>query len=860
MVFSQELREQIEVNYQAALPFLGQRRQAVEQAAAQCTGEQQLFLKFLYGAMPLSDAANYDVPLFLAYVDHGLFLLKNIPWCRELPPQVFLNDVLFHRVNSEEITNCRPVFFGEVFPVVQGKPMEQAILDLNYWCLQNATYCLTDNRTASPLTVLGCAYGRCGEESTFTVTALRSVGIPARQVYAPKWSHCDDNHAWVEVWCGGQWHYLGACEPEEVLDKGWFTAAASRAMLVHSRTFAAHGPYQITQPGEQPVSKEGCTQFWNQLRRYADVTTLTISVIENSRPVRGANISLELLNYSQFSPIAAFTTGEDGTATVTVGLGDLHLHVKKAGRFLTQKVDTRAAAAVTVDFSAASSQQTEEYAGADFEMLPPKDSMHFWTQLSQEAVQRHQRRFDDSVAIRKRREAAFPTAQQGAQLLDALGYPQPLADAAAACMEKARSNAPQLLYFLQAGGAPKEKEYRVRLLESLTEKDYTDLKAEILQEAFCAAMAYENTAPKDLFVPYVMCPRISLEVLQPWRSALLNAWSREEQNSFRACPPLLWQWITGHISLETQREYSELITTPASLLAVGRGTLLSQKVLFVAACRALGIPARLSPEDGRAQYWDGEQFVSPQQEDQGSTVEFTITTAEKEPWVYFQNWSLARLGQGTYKTLDLSQKQWQSGALTLQLPQGSYRLITCKRMPTGGLFAKEYRFCAKAGGKNTIDITQRTARLSDLLENREIPDFVLKDSARNPVQASKLTAGKKNVLLWLEEGKEPTEHILNEILDQPQTFSALDAQIIFVLHSENALKNEKIAKVLKAVPGIVVCYDDFRDTLSSLARRMYVDPDKLPLVVLTNPGLNGIYGSSGYNVGLGDLIIKILME
>jgi hypothetical protein len=48
--------------------------------------------------------------------------------------------------------------------------------------------------------------------------------------------------------------------------------------------------------------------------------------------------------------------------------------------------------------------------------------------------------------------------------------------------------------------------------------------------------------------------------------------------------------------------------------------------------------------------------------------------------------------------------------------------------------------------------------------------------------------------------------------------------------------------------------------MSMLARRMYIDPDKLPIVVLTSHGLNGIYGSSGYNVGLGDLIIKIFSE
>ena len=80
---------------------------------------------------------------------------------------------------------------------------------------------------------------------------MRSAGIPARPVYVPRWSHCDDNHAWVEVWCDGDWHYLGACEPEAVLDKSWFTNAASRAMMIGSRW------YDHAMPDEKVIGKDG---------------------------------------------------------------------------------------------------------------------------------------------------------------------------------------------------------------------------------------------------------------------------------------------------------------------------------------------------------------------------------------------------------------------------------------------------------------------------------------------------------------------------------------------------------------------------------------------------------------------------
>ena len=81
------------------------------------------------------------------------------------------------------------------------------------------------------------ARGRCGEESTLAVSAMRSVGIPARQCYVPRWAHCDDNHAWVEVWADGDWHYLGACEPEPVLDKVGLLQLHQRQCLFMQRHF-----------------------------------------------------------------------------------------------------------------------------------------------------------------------------------------------------------------------------------------------------------------------------------------------------------------------------------------------------------------------------------------------------------------------------------------------------------------------------------------------------------------------------------------------------------------------------------------------------------------------------------------------
>jgi hypothetical protein len=160
------------------------------------------------------------------------------------------------------------------------------------------------------------------------VAALRTAGIPARQVYVPRWSHTDDNHAWVEVWVDGEWHFLGACEPEPVLDRGWFTEPASRAMLVHTKAFGAYA-------GEEPlVRKEEKFAEINCLHRYAMTKDAVVQVVDGTgAPVAGAAVDYRLYNYAEFFPLATLTTDTAGYVTLNTGLGDLLIWAHKKDDF-----------------------------------------------------------------------------------------------------------------------------------------------------------------------------------------------------------------------------------------------------------------------------------------------------------------------------------------------------------------------------------------------------------------------------------------------------------------------------------------------------------------------------------------------
>lgn len=855
--FSPTLCEKAEQYFEAARPYFGGREAEIMENLERCDDAQKICMKYLYGTMPISDIANYDFSLFLSYVDHALFLRKNIAWCQTIPEDIFFNHVLYYRVNTEDIVDCRRAFYDLCWPRLvsanKTTSMKEAALELNYWCFENATYRQTDDRTANPLTVLRCAYGRCGEESTFATTAFRSVGIPTRQIYTPRWPHCDDNHAWIEVWCDGDWHYLGACEPEEVLDKGWFTAAASRAMIIHSRMFSDYVE------NEEIVTHEGLTTVCNELFRYADKQTFSIRVTENGKPLSGVSLRIELLNYSEFFPISTLISDENGKASITLGLGDLHIHAVKDGKFLTRLVDSRKESSVTLDFSQATACQTEELKGEEYDVVPPKDNMKFAVRLTDEQKETQQKKFDTAAALLHQKEATFYSEDSAAEAAKKLGLSGEAAQFAAKAIFDSKGNSEEIFRFLNAAHSLEEMQLRAKLLQTLTVKDKTDLSADILENHF-ANTPKQADLPEDIFVPYLLSPRVSTEKLTNWRTELACLFTEEQKNTFRANPESAWSWILEHISSHDEREYGSLIASPAQLLKVGFGSHLSKKVLFVALCRTLGIPARLNPETKSAQYYSNGSFHNVEIDSKEATLPFTVISGDDTKWVYFQNWSLGLLRGGIYHTLDLSQREWKDGKVALDLAPGAYRLLTAKRMPNGSLFTKEYRFNVSEDLENSLTIRLRDTKISDMLENMDILPFSLKDKDGNKIAAEQLTADKANILFWLEEGKEPTEHILNELIEHHKRYNALDAQLVFIIRSDEAKKNHTLAKALELLPNVTICYDDFRENVSSIARRMYVDPDKLPLIVVTKPGLNGIFATSGYNVGMGDLLIKILAD
>lgn len=167
--------------------------------------------------------------LRLAFEARGRFA-----WAKDVPEELFLNDVLPYAVLDETRESWRPAMLERAAPLVKGcETAEEAIQALNkgLFNVVNVHYNTGRKRpNACPSESMAQEKATCTGLTILLVDACRSVGIPARAAGVFQWHDDRGNHTWAEVWDGTRWRFTGADEFDPAgLDRGWFTDDASKA-------------------------------------------------------------------------------------------------------------------------------------------------------------------------------------------------------------------------------------------------------------------------------------------------------------------------------------------------------------------------------------------------------------------------------------------------------------------------------------------------------------------------------------------------------------------------------------------------------------------------------------------------------
>lgn len=859
---------------------------------SQCTQDEAQALRFLYSAMPLSDLLNYPASVYLEYARHGVFLWREGPFAGRVPEELFANYVLHYRVHNEDITDTRKFFYDQLKERTAHRNMYDAAVETNYWCAEKATYQSTFMRTQNPVTMYKTAAGRCGEEAPFAVTALRSIGIPARGVVAPWWAHCDDNHAWVEAWCDGKWHFLGGCEPEHSLDMGWFKGSASRAMLIESRWFGKD------RPREPVVEKPDMAMRLNHLGLYAKTVKLTIRVTdEEGNSIPGARVNFALLNYSRFNNIATLYTGAEqetpdyGSVTIETGYGDLLICAYENGRYgekhisLTKRQEekqgrTEDGREDTVVLRK-EIRELREWRDMDFhapENVPLDEHM---TKEEEAVREKHQ---EEALRSRQQRIADFYRKEDCDRVL--MRFEEDDRKTVEDILRQARGNMGEIVRFLEwdFSGQVKELEdqygtehWKVEALKALNPNDYWDIRAEVLAECSIYASPYAALYPGEIFFHDLLNPGTMFTLSDVCRGPLSEIFHEKQREEIRKNPDYLKEKLETFLISLPEQEYANLVTLPLGCLTGGICNDVSRMVLYLQIYRTLGIPARIRPVDRKLEYYMNGAYHLVSAEKAKETGTLILESGDSLKLEDWKHYSLSRFEDGYFRPLFIrpekkgkDQPQGQKSQekeegtdcmeeYRLELECGFYRIVTTNRLQNGNQFVKIYDLCLEKGEERRVELRMRTISSEDLLQRMPVEDLALYTEDEQEVKLSSLSRGKKSLIIWLELTREPTEHILNEIYEKREVFQKLTSGIYFVLRKGiNYRKDQTLMRTCGALPEAELLFEDFGEAYAALSVQVGRNPEKLPLAIVMEDGNNCIFSDFGYNVGMADMLLQIL--
>lgn len=811
-------------------------------------------LKFLYAYMPLSDLADYDGKFYLNHAQYALKAKNEFSWGTRVPEDLFLHYVLPVRVNNEYLDTARMVFFHELKDRVKNLTMMEAALEVNHWCHEKVTYRSTDEyRTSAPLSTVKTAFGRCGEQSVFTVAAMRAVGIPARQIYTPRWVHTDDNHAWVEVWIDGKWYFLGACEPEPELNMGWFDGPATRAMLLHNRSYG-----NMLSVPEVVCRTAGFTEV-NVLQDYADTHRLEVKVVDEAGlPVKDATVLFQVVNFAEFFSIANINTDHNGLVKLLTGNGDLMLYAEKDGRIAYQKVSLPVNQQVVLTLGVPDlTDRVESFVmrastGKELPAREVGDRTAHQSRLHHEDALRsaYEQTFIDSVAVVK--------LAQSADLNPATAWH---------IMRQTRGNWPNVLQFLQYAGDRFDNR-ALALLSVVSAKDLRDTPFDVLADHW-------NNTPdilpnqKHLYQHYVLNPRIRNEKITAYKADLHQFFGTKVSGDSSEKITTVLNWIKENLEVRDDANYWNVPISPVGVLNLRVTDTNSRDIFFVAVMRSLGLPARIEQVRLQPQvFLDGlwvdvdVETAAVQQKPAGTViVNFESQSALQLLPKYYSQFTLARFDGARFVTLDYSgSDEFSSFPATLTVDAGFYSLVSGLRLPDGSFSTRRHYFSV---GEDQIvnvllEIPLAEVKAANIDIEIDLNKVVEVIPSGELVNLNNLSTGEGIALIWIDPAREPTRHIINDLLRLKNSLDRWTGHFVLLITPENITPGFSHT-AYSGLPTRTLFVKDNQSWINQLEITANQDfKGRLPVVFLINNQGELIFQSSGYRIGIGDDILNQL--
>ncbi|NDV58144.1 transglutaminase domain-containing protein [Bacteroides sp. 519] len=804
-------------------------------------------LTFLYAYMPIGDVTDYSGEFYLQNIRSAFRVKEEMPWGKNIPEEIFRHFVLPVRVNNENMDDSRMVFYEELKDRVKNLSLYDAVLEVNHWCHEKVIYTPSDSRTSSPLASVRTAYGRCGEESVFTVAALRSVGIPARQVYTPRWAHTDDNHAWVEAWVDGKWYFLGACEPEPVLNMAWFNEPASRGMLMHTRAFGRYnGPEEI-------MEVTNCFTEINVTDNYAPTASINVIVQNTSgETVKDAQVEFKIYNYAEFYTVARKKTDKNGTASLSAGKGDMLVWVTHNNKFGYQKVSFGKDSNVTIVLD----KTPGDCVDIEMEVTPPA-SHPIPVDVTEEQIAENAKRLLMEDEIRNKYVSTFYTDNKTDNRF----------------LIASRGNFAEIEKFINTL-TDENRSAGMELLNMISAKDLRDVPSDILLDHL---LNIPYSLLDSQLATYILSPRVSNELLTAYRSFFQHAFDEEQIKKFQNNPQLLVQWVKENIEINDNLNPQRIPVMPMGVYKARVADTHSYNIFFVALARSFHIPARIESVTRKVQYHINNTWVdvdfeasAPVIAAQGElTASYNPIKTLRDP-KYHSHFTVAKiLSDGSLQTLNFRSGSVDMGigntwAQMLRKPlamdEGNYLLVTGNRMAKGNVLSQITSFNIQPGKTAHIPLVMRENPEDIQVIGSVDAEKTFRRVDDNQETSILATTGRGYYVIGvLGARQEPTNHAMRDIAAVANELNEWNRGIILLFKNEQEWNSFDTNEFGQLPTTVTYGIDEDNKITNMIASAMEIsNTNNLPIFIIADTFGRVVFVSQGYTIGLGEQMLGVI--
>ncbi len=834
------------------------------------TPAEQEALQFLYAYMPLADIADHDTQFYLDQIRCSFRARQEMSWGADIPEREFRHFVLPIRVNNEDLDNSRLVFYEELKERVAGLTLYDAVLEINHWCHEHVIYTPSDARTSSPSASIRTGHGRCGEESTLTVAALRAMCIPARQVYTPRWAHTDDNHAWVEAWVNGKWYFLGACEPEPVLDLAWFNAPVSRGMLMHTKAFGRYNG-----PEEKMRSTRVFTEI-NVTENYAEVARSDIRVLDKEgRPAAGAKVEFKVYNYGEYFTVSTKETDEEGRTFLSAGLGDMLVWASREGKFGFSEVAFGKDREVTIVLD----KKAGDLFSTTLDITPPAEHP-FLPEVTPEQRAENDRRLAEEDALRNAYIATFPNAETISAFARQHGLDGKLCQT---YLTASRGNYRAIMDFLAGLDTPESQEAGLDLLGRISQKDLRDVPAAVLNDH----LRHHLDCREELTEEYVRNPRIRTELLTAYNQALLSQAEKElgeeKLEQFKKEPMELAAWVQENIKVDTLCNMGGAPISPAGVWKCRTADVNSRNIFFTAFCRTLGIPVRIDPVTGKIQIWTRSEGQWARADVDFRKVEATAAptgklqldfqpTALMDDPKYYAHFTISRITpEGSLRLQNYEEGEVDMGGGTTWnkvfrkgtvMDAGDYVLVTGIRLANGGVLSHLSSFSIREGKTTRIPLVIREAGTEIQVIGSFNSESKFLDQKSGELKSILQACGRGYFTVGiLGMGQEPTNHALRDLAARKDDLGQWGRTLVLLFPDQQGLDAFLHSDFPAQMPSGTVYGVDVENIRQQIATEMkFHDRNGLPIFIIGDTFNRVVFARQGYTIGLGDQLLQVIRK